>query len=118
MEKAERVEQGLGRVPEGFEDCLLRHLGSSGAIRVSTHAVHDNKQRRVLGSGSRHSVLVLLASAKEADIGVLHPQEEIRASVRLGVLYITPKQPSVVSAHGAHARSAVYTHSTRKSSIE
>jgi hypothetical protein len=64
---------------------------------MAAHAVDDDKQRRVLGGSRGDPILVLLASAKEAYVGVLHPQEEIRASVRLVVLYITLTQASVVS---------------------
>ena len=110
VQEAEWIEQGLWRVPERFENDLLGHLGRLRAIGMAAHAVDDDEQRRVLGRGYRDPILVLLAPAKEADIGVLHPQEEIRASVRLGVLYITLTLLERSSRHacrGSEARSAV-----------
>src|SRR6185437_6662258 len=98
VQKAERIEQGVGRVPERFQDRLLRYLSRLRAVGMPAHPVDDDEQRRILGRGYGDPILVLLAPAKEADIGVLHPQEEIRASVRLGVLYITLTTLSVVPA--------------------
>ena len=42
-----------------------------------------------------NSILVLLALAEEADVGVLDPQEEFMHLLDLVALYITPQQGSV-----------------------
>ena len=94
VQKSHRVEERLRCLREGLEDDLLRHFGGTGAIGVTAHAVHDDEQRAVLGNRGRDPVLVLLASAQETDIGVVHSQEEIRASVRLGRAFISPAAAS------------------------
>jgi uncharacterized protein (TIGR00255 family) len=71
-------------VPEGFEDSLLRHLGSACTIRVPAHAVDHQQQSRVLGNRRDDPVLVLFACPDESDISVLDPQEGTRASVKIG----------------------------------
>jgi hypothetical protein len=98
VQKAQGVEQRVRCVPERLQNGLLRYLGGLRAVGMPTHSVDHDEQRRILRRGYGYPVLVLLATAKEADIGVLHPQEEFRASVRLGVLYITLTIPSVVPA--------------------
>ena len=97
VQEAERIEQRLGRVPEGFEDHLLRDLGRARAIGVAAHAVDDDEQRGVLGDRGGDPVLVLLAASEQADIGVLDPQEGFRASVRLRLRFISPAQTSVTA---------------------
>jgi len=81
-------------MPEGIHDDLLRHLGGACAVGMTAHSIHDDEQGSVLGNRGRDPVLVLLASAEEADIGVVHSQEEVRASVRLGRLFISPAAAS------------------------
>jgi hypothetical protein len=44
VQKAHRIEHGLWRVPERFEDDLLRHLGRPRAISMPAHAVNDDEQ--------------------------------------------------------------------------
>ena len=73
----------MGRLAESFQNDLLRDLGSLGAIGMAAHAVDNDQQRRVLTDRNRDAVLVLLAPAQEADVGVVDPQEEFHASVRL-----------------------------------
>ena len=83
VQKAHGIEDGLRRVPERLEDDLLRHLGGPGAIGMPAHAVDDDEQGGMLRDRAGDPVLVLLAPTQEADIGVVHPQEEFRTSVRL-----------------------------------
>ena len=89
MQETERVEKGLRRVPKRFENRLLRDLGRLGTVGVSAHSVDHDQERGVFGNSCRNPILVLFAPSEEAYIGVLHPQESIRASVRLVALYIT-----------------------------
>jgi hypothetical protein len=83
VQKAHGIEHGLRCMPERFEDDLLRHLGCSGTIGVAAHAVDNDKQGSMLRDCAGDPVLVLFAPAKETDIGVVHPQEDFRTSVRL-----------------------------------
>jgi uncharacterized protein (TIGR00255 family) len=83
VQKAHGIEDGLRGVPERLEYDLLRHLGGSGPIGMPAHAVDDDEQGRMLSDCAGDPVLVLLAPTKEADIGVVHAQEEFRTSVRI-----------------------------------
>ena len=83
MQKAHGIEHGLRCIPERLENDLLRHLGGPGPIGMAAHAVNDDEQSSMLRDGTGDSVLVLFAPAKETDIGVVHPQEDFRTSVRL-----------------------------------
>lgn len=78
---------------EGIEHDLAGDFRGARTVGVAPHAVHDDEQRRMVRHRGGYPVLVLLAPAQEADVGVLNPQEEIRASVRLLIpLYITPQR--------------------------
>jgi uncharacterized protein (TIGR00255 family) len=90
VQEAHRVKEGLRGVPEGFEDNLLRHLGSPRSVGVAPHAIDHNKQCGMLRHCGGDSVLVLLAPAQETDVGVVHPQEEFRTSVRLDLALYHP----------------------------
>src|SRR5438552_245954 len=83
VQKAHWIEDGLRGMPECLEDDLLRHLGGPGSIGMPAHAVGDHEQGRMLSDCAGDPVLVLLAPTKEADIGVIHAQEEFRTSVRI-----------------------------------
>jgi hypothetical protein len=74
VQEAERIEQRLRRVPEGLGDHLLRHLRGARAVRVSAHAVDRNQERCMLGDRRADPILILLAPAYQADIGVFDPQ--------------------------------------------
>src|SRR5262249_45961182 len=84
VEKTKRIEERLRRLSERLQDDLLRDLGRFRSIGVATHTVDHDEQRRLLGDRYRDPILVLLAPAQEADVGVVDPQEEFHASVRLG----------------------------------
>ena len=90
VEKAHGIKERLRRMPERFENDLLRHLGCPGTIRMAAHAVNNDKQGRMLGDCAGDPVLVLFAPAKEADIGVVHAQEEFRTSVRIDLALYHP----------------------------
>jgi uncharacterized protein (TIGR00255 family) len=77
-------------MPKGFEDDLLRHLGSLCSVRVASHAVNYDEQCAMLRHRGRDPVLVLLAPAQESDVSVVHPQEEFRTSVRLDLALYHP----------------------------
>ena len=83
VQKAHRIEDGLRGMPKCLEDDLLGHLGGPGSIGMPAHAVDDHQQGRMLSDCAGDPVLVLLAPTKEADIGVVHAQEEFRTSVRI-----------------------------------
>ena len=59
VQEAERVEDGLRRVPEGFDQSLDGGLGGFRAIGVPTHAVDDDEQGRVFGDRDRHAILIV-----------------------------------------------------------
>ena len=90
VQKAHWIEEGLWGVPEGLENDLLGHLGGPGSIGMPAHAVDHDKQSTLLRDCGGDSVLVLLAPAKEADIRVIHPQEEFHTSVRLDLALYHP----------------------------
>ena len=75
VEEAQRIEQRLRGMPEGIEHDLAGDLRGARTVGVAAHAVDDDEQRRMLGHGGGDPVLVLLAPAQEADVGVLNPQE-------------------------------------------
>src|ERR1700755_3676515 len=90
VEKAHGIKDRLRGMPERFEDDLLGHLGGTSPIGMPAHAVDDDEQGRMLRDCAGDPVLVLLAPTKEADIGVVHAQEEFRTSVRLGFALYHP----------------------------
>jgi len=90
VQKTHGIEDRLWGMPERLENDLLRHLGCPGSIGVAAHAVDNDEQSRMLRHCGGDSVLVLLAPAKEADIRVVHPQEEFRTSVRLDLALYHP----------------------------
>src|SRR6185437_11728810 len=83
VQEALGIEQRVRRVGEGVEHYLAGDLRGARTVGVAAHAVGHEQQRRMLRHRGGDPVLVLLAPADEADVGVLNPQEEIRASVRL-----------------------------------
>jgi len=83
MQKAERIEERLRNLCERIQNELLRDLGSLRAVRMTSHPIGNHQQHRLLGDRNGDPILVLLAPAQEADVGVVDPQEEFRASVRL-----------------------------------
>ena len=87
----------LGIVPaHGPSDDVRRGEGlrmitaSELAGFMAAHAIHDDEQGRMLSHSGRDPVLILLAPAKEADVRVVHPQEEFRTSVRLDLALYHP----------------------------
>jgi hypothetical protein len=66
---------------------------------MPAHTVDHDEQGRVLGDCYRDPVLVLLAPAQEADVGVVDPQEDSMHLLDLVALYITPQQTSVAFSY-------------------
>ena len=75
VQEAQRIDHGLGRVPETLDEDLARDLRGAFAFRVSAHAVQDEQQRRVIGNRGGDAVLVVLACSAQADLGVLGAQQ-------------------------------------------
>ena len=76
VQKAKGIEDRLGRVPERFEQHLLRHFRCASAVGVAAHAIHHHQQARMLRDGRRHSILIVFSMTEETDIGVFDLQEE------------------------------------------
>ena len=62
MQEAERIENGLWRVPEGFDQRLDGSLGCLGAVGMAPHAVDDDEQGGVFGDRNRHAILIVVAT--------------------------------------------------------
>ena len=80
---------GCGVCQKASTITSLRHLGGARAVGMSAHAVDHQQECRVFGHRRSHAVLVLLATAEQADIGVLDPQEDSVHLLDLLKLYIT-----------------------------
>ena len=91
VQKTQGVEERMRGVPERLQDDLLRYLSGACAVGVAPHAVDYHKQCGMLGHYGRDPVLVLFTPAQEADFGVFNPQEDVRTSVRLDLLVISPR---------------------------
>ena len=65
---------GCGVCQKASSDHLLRHLRRARAVRVPAHAVDRDQERCVLGNRRADPILILLAPAHQADIGVFDPQ--------------------------------------------
>ena len=74
VQKPERIEQGLCRLPEPLDHRLLRHLGRPLAFGVATHAVARDQQRGFFCHGDADSILVGIASALKAQFCIFDPQ--------------------------------------------
>ena len=59
MQEAERIENGLRRVPEGLDQRLDGGLRGLRAIGMPAHAVDDDEQGRVLGDRDGHAILIV-----------------------------------------------------------
>ena len=66
--KAERIEDGMRRLPECLEQRRERSFGRARTLRVTAHAVDHRQEYGVLGGRHRNSVLILLAMADQAHI--------------------------------------------------
>ena len=68
MQKAQRIENRMRRLPERFEQRRERSLGGARSLGMTAHAVDHHQQHRLIGGRHRHPVLVLLAMADQAHI--------------------------------------------------
>ena len=75
VQESQRIEERLRAVPEGIEHDLAGDLRGARTVGVAAHAVDDDQQRRMLGDGGGYPVLVLLAPAQKAEVGIFNPQE-------------------------------------------
>ena len=104
VQEPQRIEQRLRRVPEGLDDHLWVTSRGARAFGVAAHAVGHHQQRRVLGDGHAHPVLVFLAPAEQAEIRVFNLQEATHVSVRLLARFISPDAHGVALMARATAR--------------
>ena len=65
VQKAQRIEQRLGCMPEGFEKRLLRDLGCARTISVPAHAIDHDEQNRMLGNRRDDTILVFFARPEQ-----------------------------------------------------
>ena len=63
MQESERIEDGLRRVPERFDQHLDRRLGSARAVGMAAHAVDHDQQRGMLRDRDRNAILIVGAIA-------------------------------------------------------
>lgn len=68
MQKPERVEQRLRRVPEPIDQRALRDLGSTLTFGVTAHAIAGAEQHRLLGKRDVDPILIGIALAPKADL--------------------------------------------------
>ncbi len=68
MQKTQRIEDRMWRLPECLNERGERGLGGTSAFGMTTHAVDDGEQHGLLGSSHRNPVLILFAMADQAHI--------------------------------------------------
>ena len=74
VQKAERIEQRLRRMPEPIEQRALRDLGGPLTLGVTAHAIAGAEQRRLVGKRDTDPILIGIALALEADFCAFDPQ--------------------------------------------
>ena len=62
VQEAERIEDGLRRVPERLDQHLDGGLGGLGAIGMTAHAVDHDEQGRVLRDRDGDAILIVAAT--------------------------------------------------------
>jgi len=65
VQEAQRIKQGLGRMPERFEKSLLRDLGGACTIGVPAHSIDHDEQNRMLGNCRDDTILVFFARPEQ-----------------------------------------------------
>jgi len=65
VQEAQRIKQGLGRMPERFEKSLLRDLGGARTIGVPAHSIDHDEQNRMLGNCRDDTILVFFARPEQ-----------------------------------------------------
>ena len=84
MQKAQRIEYGMRRLPEGLEQRRERSFGCARPFRMAAHAVDHDQQHRMIGGRHGDSVLIFFAVADEADIRGFDLQPQLlQPSVKL-----------------------------------
>ena len=79
VQKSERIEQRLRRLPEALDHRLLRDLGGALALGVTAHAVARDQQRSLLGHGDADAILIGIAPALKAEFCIFDPQASSEA---------------------------------------
>jgi hypothetical protein len=74
VQKSERIEQRLRRLPEALDHRLLRDLGGPFAVSVTTHAVAGDQQRGLFGHGYADTILIGIASPLKTEFCIFNPQ--------------------------------------------
>ena len=74
MQKAERVEQRLGRMPKPVEQRALRNLGGPLTLGVTAHTIAGAEQHCLLGKRNIDPILIGIALALKTDFCAFDPQ--------------------------------------------
>ena len=100
VQEAERIEDGLRRVPERLDQRLDGGFGGARAVGMPTHAVDHDQQGRVLGDRDGDAILIVGAITEQADFGVFDAQGVVGASDKLPrtLLHPAPFKPRSSSA--------------------
>ena len=74
MQKSQRVEDRMWRLPKRLQQRRQRGFGGACALGVTTHAVDDDQQYGLLRSRDRNPVLIFFPMTNQADVGGLNLQ--------------------------------------------
>jgi hypothetical protein len=98
MQKAQRVENRLGRLLEGVEQALQRGISRTTAVGMTAHAVNDDEKCSVISRSNGDSVLVVFAVTNETQVCILDPQALGSGRTAFQLLHFaalyTPSNPS------------------------
>jgi len=68
MQKAERIENRMRRLPERFEQRRKRRLGGTRSLGVAAHPIDDHEKHGLVRGRNRYPVLIFLAMADQAHV--------------------------------------------------
>ena len=68
MQKSERIEYGMRRLPERLEQGRQCRFSGARSLGMAAHAVDDHQQHGVLRRRHGNPILIFFAMADEADI--------------------------------------------------
>jgi hypothetical protein len=68
MQKAERIENWMRRLPECFEQCRERRLGGTRSLGMAAHPIDDHEKHGLFRGCYRYPVLIFLAMADQAHV--------------------------------------------------
>jgi hypothetical protein len=66
MQKTQGIENRMRNLPESLQKSGERSLGGTRSFGVPAHAVDHREKNRLIGSGHRHPVLILVAMSDQA----------------------------------------------------